>query len=138
MYQRAIRVEFNHCDPAGIVFYPRYFEMINSVIENYFADIVGYSFARIHLEGKGNAVPAVSLAAEFLAPSRLGDQVEFSLDVDRIGATSLTLIITASCEDEPRLKARITVVWTENMKAASWPDIIRQRIETYRETSRDA
>ena len=26
------QVEFNHCDPAGIVFYPRYFEMISAVV----------------------------------------------------------------------------------------------------------
>ena len=26
------KVRFQHCDPAGIVFYPRYFEMINSVV----------------------------------------------------------------------------------------------------------
>jgi len=25
MYERLIQIEFNHCDPAGIVFYPRYF-----------------------------------------------------------------------------------------------------------------
>lgn len=134
-YRRTYQIEFNHCDPAGIVFYPRYFELINSVIENYFADVTGYSFARIHLEGKGNAVPAVSLSAEFLAPSRLGDKVEFALDVERLGGASLSLLITGSCQGEPRLETRITVVWTENMKAASWPDPIRQRIEAYRETA---
>ena len=26
-------VAFRHCDPAGIVFYPRYFEMINDFVE---------------------------------------------------------------------------------------------------------
>lgn len=134
-YRRSYQIEFNHCDPAGIVFYPRYFELINSVIENYFADVADYSFARIHLEGKGNAVPAVSLAAEFLAPSRLGDLVEFLLDVERLGASSLTLLIKGSCQGEPRISARITVVWTENMKAVAWPDPIRQRIETFRETA---
>ena len=27
------KVRFQHCDPAGIVFYPRYFEMLNTTIE---------------------------------------------------------------------------------------------------------
>ena len=27
LYHRLYPIEFNHCDPAGIVFYPRYFEM---------------------------------------------------------------------------------------------------------------
>lgn len=49
MYERLIQIEFNHCDPAGIVFYPRYFEMVNSVIENFFAD-VGRALIRCHAQ----------------------------------------------------------------------------------------
>ena len=32
-----ILVRFQHCDPAGIVFYPRYFEMISQSVEEWFA-----------------------------------------------------------------------------------------------------
>ena len=32
------KVLFRHCDPAGIVFFPRYFEMINDCVEYFFAD----------------------------------------------------------------------------------------------------
>ena len=40
-------VEFNHCDPAGIVFYPRYFEMISATIERFLADAIDYSWTRM-------------------------------------------------------------------------------------------
>ncbi|CPO21707.1 4-hydroxybenzoyl CoA thioesterase [Bordetella pertussis] len=30
-----VEVRFRHCDPAGIVFYPRYFEMINDFVEEW-------------------------------------------------------------------------------------------------------
>ena len=50
-YARTIRVEFNHCDPAGIVFYPRYFEMTNSVCENFFREVVGYSYHAMMEDG---------------------------------------------------------------------------------------
>jgi 4-hydroxybenzoyl-CoA thioesterase len=33
------KVLFKHCDPAGVVFYPRYFEMINDCVEALFDDI---------------------------------------------------------------------------------------------------
>lgn len=33
------KVLFKHCDPAGIVFYPRYFEIINDCIEAFFEQI---------------------------------------------------------------------------------------------------
>ena len=52
-YARTIRVEFNHCDPAGIVFYPRYFEMTNSVCENFFREVVGYSYHAMMVDGIG-------------------------------------------------------------------------------------
>ena len=45
IYYRTIQVEFNHCDPAGIVFYPRYFEMTNSVVEIFFREVVRHSYA---------------------------------------------------------------------------------------------
>ena len=35
--------------PPGIVFYPRYFEMLNATVEAFFAEGLGYSFARIHI-----------------------------------------------------------------------------------------
>ena len=51
MYERLIQIEFNHCDPAGIVFYPRYFEMVNSVCENFFREVAGLSYAMRRLFG---------------------------------------------------------------------------------------
>jgi 4-hydroxybenzoyl-CoA thioesterase len=91
MYERLIQIEFNHCDPAGIVFYPRYFEMVNSVIENFFADVVGRSFAAMHNEGGRNGVPTVAMEAVFQRPSRLGDKVRFTLRVERVGGSSVKM-----------------------------------------------
>ena len=36
--QGEVLVQFAHCDPAGIVFYARYFEIINEVVEDWFED----------------------------------------------------------------------------------------------------
>ena len=83
-------VMFQHCDPAGIVFYPRYFEMVNSVIENFFADVVGRSFASMHF-GADNGVPTVAMEAVFQKPSRLGDKVRFTLRVEKVGGSSVTM-----------------------------------------------
>jgi len=131
-YQRTIPVEFNHCDPAGIVFYPRYFEMTNSVVENFFADRVGRSYARITMQD-GNGVPTVRIDANFRAPSRLGDRLVFTLRVLRVGGSSVALVIAARGEDEPegsqRLQADLTLVWvTPEGRAAPWPDDMRAKL----------
>ena len=133
MYRREIQVEFNHCDPAGIVFYPRYFEMVNSVVENFCADVAGRSFAEMHRNGAGNGVPTVRLEAEFVAPSRLGDKVVFELEITRIGTSSLHLTVRGMMADEVRLRVHLVVVWVAGMVAAPWPDDMRGRMERYRE-----
>ena len=127
-YQRLIQVEFNHCDPAGIVFYPRYFEMTNSVIENFFAERLGRSFAQITLRDKGG-VPTVRINADFRAPSHLGDILEFTLKVGHIGRTSAELLLTAAVGPEVRIEVYLTLVWiTPDGRAAPWPEDVRKAL----------
>ena len=133
MYERLIQIEFNHCDPAGIVFYPRYFEMVNSVIENFFADVVGRSFASMHF-GADNGVPTVAMEAVFQKPSRLGDKVRFTLRVEKVGGSSVRVVVQGSGPDGPRMQATMTLAWIDGMKAAPWPVEMRAALEAYRET----
>jgi len=131
-YQRLSQIEFNHCDPAGIVFYPRYFEMVNSVVENFFADVVGRSFAQMHL-GQGNGVPTVRIEAEFVAPSRLGEKVLFTLEIAKLGGASAEFAIRAALGAEERMRLRLTLVWIEAGRAAPWPQEMRARMVTFME-----
>ena len=132
-YERLIQIEFNHCDPAGIVFYPRYFEMVNSVIENFFADVIGRSFASMHNEGATNGVPTVAMEAVFQRPSRLGDRVRFTLRVERVGGSSVKMGIEGHGPEGLRLKVGMTLAWIDRMKAAPWPAEMRVALESYKE-----
>jgi 4-hydroxybenzoyl-CoA thioesterase len=123
-WTRAIPVEFNHSDPAGIVFYPRYFEMTNSVVENFFSTVVGFPFARMVAEGRG--VPTARIEIDFRAPSRLGDVLDFRLEVTRLGRSSVTFRIAATCAGETRLEGAFTLVWLgPDARPEPWPDAIR-------------
>lgn len=135
-YTRLIQIEFNHCDPAGIVFYPRYFEMTNSVVENFFADVVGRSFASMH-RGAQNGVPTVRIEADFMAPSYLGDKVLFSLHITKLGRSSITLALAGEMDGSLRMRAQLTLVWIDGMASAPWPDAMRARLVAYQE-SQDA
>ena len=131
-YTRLIQIEFNHCDPAGIVFYPRYFEMTNSVVENFFNDVIGRSFAQMHVAAH-NGVPTVAITADFMAPSRLGDKVLFSLQILKLGRSSVTICIEGRMGEELRMRAKITLVWVAGMRPASWPEEMRARLVGYQE-----
>ena len=131
-YARQIRVEFNHCDPAGIVFYPRYFEMTNSVCENFFRDAVGWSYDAMMADRTG--VPTVRLETDFRAPSRLGDLLDWLLVVERVGSSSTTLRLEARSGGVLRLTVRKTIVWmTADMRAGRWPDAIRSALTAHQE-----
>jgi 4-hydroxybenzoyl-CoA thioesterase len=123
------KVRFQHCDPAGIVFYPRYFEMVTATVEEWFAQRLGVPFETLH-GPLGAAVPTASLRIDFHAPSRLGDVLEFRLRPIRIGRSSVGLSIEAHCGAERRLTMESTLVFTREgaSKPHSWPEDLRARI----------
>ena len=108
-FQRTKLVRFGHCDPAGIVFYPRYVEMCHEVFEDWLREGVGVPLDEL-LGPRRSGIPAVRLEAEFLAPSRHGDALAFHLWVSDIGNSSITLNLSAECAGRTRMVARIKVV----------------------------
>ena len=131
-FRRAFTVNFGQCDPAGIVFYPRYLEMLNATVEAFFAEALDYSFARIHLDEECG-VPTVHLDVDFRAPSRLGDVIVYTLGVTAVGRTSVTFDTRVTCDQELRLTARHVLVWTRpGPLAAPWPDHLSRALEARR------
>lgn len=126
VFEKQIKVRFRHVDAAGIMFYPRYFELINDVVELWFDDGVGESFNQLHLV-ESRAVPTAHVTADFHAPSRLEDELTFELSVTRIGTASCSLDITASCEGQKRLSANVVLVHMdmETGKSLPWPQHTR-------------
>ncbi|WP_224826037.1 thioesterase family protein [Cognatishimia sp. MH4019] len=123
-----IKIVFQHCDPAGIVFYPRYFEMINLTVEEWFAQRLGLSFAEMH--GARRGVPTATIEADFPAPSRLGDLLEAELTVTKLGRTSVGLQITAKAGDEVRMQVRSVLVYVDldTGRPIPWPEDVRARM----------
>lgn len=125
------QVRFAHVDPAGIVFYPRYFEMLNAAVEDYFESAIGVSFAEMH-RGQGLGVPTVKLEVDFKAPSRLGDRLAFELEVVEVGRSSAQLVCTVRGEDaSERLIARVVLVCMDlaAARAVPWPEALRPPVD---------
>ncbi len=123
-------VRFAHVDAAGIVFYPRYFEMLNAVVEDYFALEVGVDFATMHRDRR-LGVPTVKLDSEFLAVSRLGDLLDFRLAVEQVGRSSAEFRIEGHCAGQLRVRARIILVCIDldNNRSVTWPADMRPNPE---------
>ncbi|TDI61733.1 MAG: acyl-CoA thioesterase [Alphaproteobacteria bacterium] len=128
-YQR--KVMFGHTDPAGIVFYPRYFEMINETIEEWFAKI-GEPFTKIHLEDR-KGVPMVHIETDFFKVGRLGDILDFSLRLIKVGRSSFELEITASTDGELRFTTKCVLAFVDmdTSKATSIPDDLKTKFQEW-------
>lgn len=124
-FQETTQVRFAHVDPAGIVFYPRYFEMLNGVVEDWFARM-GLDFITMHMKRR-IGVPTVKLETEFLMPSRLGDQLVFTLRPTVLGRTSCTFEFKVECGEQLRFRGTgvLVCVDLDGHKAIEWPDDLR-------------
>ncbi len=72
--RRIVRIEWGDCDPAGIVFYPRYFEMFDISTHHLF-EAAGWKKRDLLREFGASGYPMVDTRAKFLAPSTYGDDV---------------------------------------------------------------
>ena len=125
-------VRFSHCDPAGIVFYPRYAELCNEVIEDWFRDALGVTFHTLQEEMR-LTIPAVRLEIEFLVPSTYGDLLEFTLRVIEIGNSSVQLEIIAWHGEEQRVRIRLksVMVSLDDLRPLRIDDDWRARLAPY-------
>lgn len=131
-YRQELPVMFQHCDPAGIVFYPRYFEMMNWVVERFFDEAVGWPFSQMHAVDR-RGIPAVSVSAEFRSPARLGDFLDWHLQVQRVGRASATIQLDAFVGDRMVVEGQVSIVHSDldKMRSLSWTDAVRERLEAH-------
>ncbi len=117
-------VRFAHVDAAGIVFYPRFFEMLNAAVEDWFAAL-GRDFRSLHLDDR-IGTPTVRLEADFVAPAMLGDVLEIALTPVRVGNSSCTYRFAFTAEGTLRLKGEGVLVCMDLDAKTSrpWPEAI--------------
>ncbi|HXY90425.1 MAG TPA: thioesterase family protein [Xanthobacteraceae bacterium] len=72
---RAVRIEWGDCDPAGIVFYPRFFAMFDASTTALFERALGMSKYRFLRRYGVIGYPLVDTHARFIAPMKFSDDV---------------------------------------------------------------
>lgn len=132
-FTREILIRFEHCDAAGLMFYPRFFALLNETVEDWFATL-GRPFAALHVRDR-KGVPTVKLDAEFLAPARMGERLTQSLRVAHLGHSSCRLVHAASigATTIARFEQTIVFVDLDTMKPEPWPLELRAAMGRYLE-----
>ena len=125
-------VRFAHCDPAGIVFFPQYLVMLNTLHERWFTEALGVPYPAL-ISTRRTGMPTVRLECDFTAVSRHGDRLRQSLRVARLGRTSLELALAFHGGDELRARFRQVLVCTSlaTHKPMALPDDLRAAMQRY-------
>jgi 4-hydroxybenzoyl-CoA thioesterase len=96
--RREVEIEWGDCDAAGIVFYPRYFEMFDASTGRLFEKAFG--------------MKKVDWAKKHAIPSAYGDVVTIESRVTAIGRSSIEIAHTVFKGDRVAIEAHEKRVWT--------------------------
>jgi 4-hydroxybenzoyl-CoA thioesterase len=122
-------IRLSHCDPTGYVFYPHYFHIFNALVEDWFYEAIEIPFDRFLME-RGLALPTVKLETTFLAPTKMGETVDFWLTVSHLGRSSIRFTMGVAKEGEDRVKMnRVAVcVSQKSHRPAEFPPDMREKV----------
>ena len=89
VFRSSRRVDFPMVDLAGIMYYPKYWDLAHVFFEEIWEPVCGISYADV-LNQKMLAFPLVHSEAKFHHPLRYGDTANCEIQVTGIGNTSIT------------------------------------------------
>ena len=83
--------------------------------------------------GSRYGFPFVHIECDFKVPSRIGDVIDLTLLVERIGRSSLGIAIVCHLDGLERLRARMVTAMMslETRKPVPLPQVLRDKIESY-------
>lgn len=90
-HTRPLTIEWGHCDPAGIVFNPRYFEFFDWSTALLVEAALGLSKSAMIAQHDLVGIPIVETGARFMAPSRYGDAVTIVSTVVELKRSSFAI-----------------------------------------------
>lgn len=132
IFTREKTLHFQHCDPAGIIFFPQYFVLFHEVLEDWFTFGLEQPYGEyVRIQRMG--VPAVKADAEFLSQAWLGDTLRMELQAVRLGTSSLDYEVEAWREETLCARGSSTVVQIslDTRRPVAFTGELRTRMERY-------
>ena len=103
VYRRKFTVEWGHCDPAGIVFNSRFFEMFDQALGVRPSDL-GPTFGIV-------GIPLVDAKARFLKPAHFNDIADIASEVSEFRRSSFDVTHHISIAGQLAVEGHETRVW---------------------------
>lgn len=130
------QIRFRHTDFAGIVFYPRFLEMLNDLVEDWFDEALDRPFSKIH---ETNGIPTVDLKVQFKNAARIGEILTKKLWVKDLKSSSVVCgFHFVNQQEKTVLEGEVTLVNVaiaedrKTIKAEAFNDEVKAKIEKYK------
>jgi 4-hydroxybenzoyl-CoA thioesterase len=108
--RQTVRIRWGDCDPAGIIFYPRYFEIFDAATAALFERALGITKFEMFKAYEFAGWPLVQTHARFLKPTRFGDDVMVDSSV-KFGRSSFEVDHRLSLGGELCVECQEKRVW---------------------------
>jgi len=105
------RIRWGECDPAGIVFYPRYFEMFDNATTSMFSAATGLSKFQMFETYKFAGYPMVDTRARFLIPTKFGDDITIETTMSEAKRSSFNIVHQLKKDGALAVEGFETRVW---------------------------
>jgi 4-hydroxybenzoyl-CoA thioesterase len=108
---RELTVEWGHCDPAGIVFNPRFFEYFDWSTATLLEAALGLPKPALLLRYELAGIPLVDTGATFLSPARFGDVVQVTSTIVELKRSAFSVRHRLVRDGNLCVEGRETRVW---------------------------
>ena len=112
-----IEIDWADCDPAGIVFYPQFFRMMNVGTHKMF-EHAGIAFHEMVKRFGTTGVPMLDVQSTFKSPARFGDKVQLESEVVEWRDRTFVVRHVMRLGDRVIFEAREIRVWAKKDDSA--------------------
>jgi acyl-CoA thioester hydrolase len=126
-----LRVRYNECDAQGHVFNANYLVYFDVILTELWREALG-SYDALTADGVDLVVAEVGV--RFRAPARFDDELEITLDVERLGNTSMVSAIGIARDGTRLAEGRIVHIFVRADRLgekAPIPDHVRRILRRY-------
>jgi 4-hydroxybenzoyl-CoA thioesterase len=134
---RRVRIEWGDCDPAGIIYYPRYLAFFDASTCALIERALGMKKLDYLRTYGFTGHPLVKTRCRFLAPTRFGDEVAIDTTVTAIRRSSFDVRHCLMLDETLAVEGFETRVWVEGDPAAGSMKAVPLPAELVARLSRD-
>jgi 4-hydroxybenzoyl-CoA thioesterase len=113
------RIHWGDCDPAGIIYYPRYFEIFDRCTTMMLEQALGMKKIEFLSAYDFSGYPMVETRGRFLLPTRYGDDIVVESSIARLGRSSFEVQHRLTKDGKLAVEGSEVRVWVRRQSADS-------------------